>query len=124
MYCKYCGKLIDDDSIYCRYCGKDVTSNGTYAPVNFIEVKEASFISKIRSSEQKKMLVNYAKPKLAFSWKVLKTIGFVITGIIMWIVLGMLFAPLSALFNMKAPDVGIWDEIEKLWKKEEKTLEK
>ena len=24
MYCKYCGKQIDDDSVYCRYCGKKV----------------------------------------------------------------------------------------------------
>ena len=22
MYCKYCGKSIDDDSDYCRFCGK------------------------------------------------------------------------------------------------------
>ena len=22
MYCKYCGKLIDDDSVFCRFCGK------------------------------------------------------------------------------------------------------
>lgn len=23
MYCRYCGKEIDDDAIYCRYCGKN-----------------------------------------------------------------------------------------------------
>ena len=22
MYCRYCGKEIDDDAVYCRYCGK------------------------------------------------------------------------------------------------------
>ena len=22
MYCKHCGKQLDDDSIYCKYCGK------------------------------------------------------------------------------------------------------
>ena len=27
MYCKYCGKQIDDDSVYCRYCGKKVGEN-------------------------------------------------------------------------------------------------
>lgn len=27
MYCKYCGKQIDDDSVYCRYCGKKVVEN-------------------------------------------------------------------------------------------------
>ncbi len=26
MYCKYCGKQIDDDSCYCRHCGKNVLS--------------------------------------------------------------------------------------------------
>ena len=24
MYCKYCGKKIDDDSQYCRYCGTNL----------------------------------------------------------------------------------------------------
>lgn len=24
MYCKYCGKEIDEDSCFCRYCGKEV----------------------------------------------------------------------------------------------------
>ena len=23
MYCRYCGKEIDDDAVYCRYCGKN-----------------------------------------------------------------------------------------------------
>lgn len=27
MFCKYCGKQIDDDSVYCRYCGKKVGEN-------------------------------------------------------------------------------------------------
>ena len=25
MFCKYCGKQIEEDSFFCRYCGKDVT---------------------------------------------------------------------------------------------------
>lgn len=27
MYCKYCGKYIENDSIYCTYCGKNITTN-------------------------------------------------------------------------------------------------
>lgn len=27
MFCKFCGKIIDDDSIYCRYCGSRVVSS-------------------------------------------------------------------------------------------------
>ena len=26
MYCKYCGKLIDDDSSFCKFCGKSLDS--------------------------------------------------------------------------------------------------
>lgn len=26
MYCKYCGKIIEDDSVFCKYCGKIVQS--------------------------------------------------------------------------------------------------
>lgn len=25
MYCKYCGKQIDDDSTFCKYCGKSLS---------------------------------------------------------------------------------------------------
>ena len=25
MYCKYCGKQIDDDSVFCQYCGKSLS---------------------------------------------------------------------------------------------------
>ncbi len=24
MYCKYCGKEIDDDALFCKYCGKSL----------------------------------------------------------------------------------------------------
>lgn len=27
MFCKYCGKLIDEDSSFCRYCGKPLHGN-------------------------------------------------------------------------------------------------
>ena len=28
MYCRYCGKGIDDDSVYCRFCGnKQIIEN-------------------------------------------------------------------------------------------------
>ena len=26
MYCKYCGKQIEEDAIYCKYCGKNVSA--------------------------------------------------------------------------------------------------
>lgn len=30
MYCKHCGKQIEDDSTFCKYCGNTV-DNGTLA---------------------------------------------------------------------------------------------
>lgn len=27
MYCKFCGKQIDDDSVFCVHCGKNLTEN-------------------------------------------------------------------------------------------------
>ena len=27
MYCRYCDKQIEDDSIFCRHCGKNVNEN-------------------------------------------------------------------------------------------------
>lgn len=32
MYCKYCGKLIDDDSIFCCKCGKNISSKSILIP--------------------------------------------------------------------------------------------
>lgn len=27
MFCKYCGKKIDDDSVFCMFCGKKVNGH-------------------------------------------------------------------------------------------------
>ena len=27
MYCKFCGKLIEEDSLFCRYCGKSIEAH-------------------------------------------------------------------------------------------------
>lgn len=34
MYCKYCGKSIDEDSSFCRYCGKPLHENLNITPNN------------------------------------------------------------------------------------------
>ena len=26
MYCRYCGKLVEDDSAFCKYCGNNLVS--------------------------------------------------------------------------------------------------
>jgi predicted nucleic acid-binding Zn ribbon protein len=40
MYCKYCGKQIDDDSSFCKYCGKAI-NNSSFT--NTISTKIISF---------------------------------------------------------------------------------
>ncbi len=27
MFCKYCGKPLDEGSVFCKYCGKQLTEN-------------------------------------------------------------------------------------------------
>ena len=44
MYCKYCGREIDDNSSYCKYCGKPQddrgsTTNGFIAFIDFVTNK-------------------------------------------------------------------------------------
>lgn len=34
MYCKYCGEVIDDDSVFCNYCGKRVDNKPSQTPEN------------------------------------------------------------------------------------------
>lgn len=49
MYCKYCGKEIDENSRYCSYCGKRVNLN---SPKN-------SFLPKLFSPKDKWSLIIY-----------------------------------------------------------------
>lgn len=37
MYCKYCGKAIDNDSAYCRFCGQSQHETDIYAKTKTIE---------------------------------------------------------------------------------------
>jgi len=32
MYCRFCGKQIDDDSVFCVHCGKNLTENNKCNP--------------------------------------------------------------------------------------------
>jgi uncharacterized membrane protein YvbJ len=44
MYCKHCGKQIDEDSVFCQYCGKpqDVVTDSVTETVSIIEAKTAT----------------------------------------------------------------------------------
>lgn len=117
MYCKYCGKSIDNDSIYCRCCGKQIQGERDFikqismfcvpSDKNF----EFSCFSRIRITKEK--LLGF----LYFIWKVLKTIVIAIIGLVLYIFVGFIMSPFIALFNAEIPSLGFFDEIEKTWKK-------
>lgn len=118
MYCKYCGKSIDNDSIYCWYCGKQIEGErGNFKPTSMFCAPsktncESYCFSRIRIT--KEQLLEY----LYFIWKVLKTIVIAIIGLIAYIFVGFIMSPFMALFSVEMPSLGIFDEIEKIWKKE------
>jgi hypothetical protein len=48
MYCRYCGKLVEDDSAFCKYCGNNLVGE-------FIVKKEReNFITKFNSFSESK----------------------------------------------------------------------
>ncbi len=48
MYCRYCGKLVEDDSAFCKYCGNNLVGE-------FIVKKESeNFIAKFNSFSESK----------------------------------------------------------------------
>ena len=47
MYCKHCGKLIDDDSTFCKHCGKSQDVN---------PISNASNVQKTSNKEQSAIL--------------------------------------------------------------------
>ncbi len=43
MFCKYCGKIIDDDSVFCDGCGKNLKEKGTKTVYVQTTVKDSSY---------------------------------------------------------------------------------
>jgi RNA polymerase subunit RPABC4/transcription elongation factor Spt4 len=67
MYCRYCGKLVEDDSTFCKYCGNNLVGE-------FIVKKESeNFIAKFNSlSESKqKFILFFALWVLLVLWTLL-----------------------------------------------------
>lgn len=115
MFCKYCGKLVDNDSIYCRYCGRQIEKdNKSFKSVSM----QSLLISKDRESYSFSQIIENLFRILNFTWKVLKTIVLAIVGLFAYIIVGFLMSPFIALFNAEIPSLGFFDEIIKIWKKE------
>ena len=114
MYCKYCGHQIDEDSTFCCHCGKNITvtenkkNNNSKIIVSHLKIdntKKNDIICKIKSV-------------LIVIWKVIRTIWWILIGIIVYTVMGFIMAPLIAMFNADFPETGISKRIENIWKKD------
>lgn len=118
MYCKYCGRPIDNDSIYCRYCGRQIEKDeksfksGSMHSILIRKEGEPYRFSQIYITKENLFRI------LSFMWKVLKTIALGIVGIFAYIIVGFFMSPFIALFNVEIPSLGLFDEIVKIWKKE------
>ena len=40
MYCKHCGKEIEDNSLFCKYCGGNLGENVTVKEVQYIAIQQ------------------------------------------------------------------------------------
>lgn len=126
MYCKYCGKPIDNDSIYCRYCGRQIgevenTDKSLSTHSSLIRNNSESYsFSRIRITKEQIFRIL----RLNLIWKVIKTIVLSIVGLFVFLFVGLLISPLIALFNAEIPSFGFIDEIEKIWKKEKDNEDK
>lgn len=119
MFCKYCGKPIDDDSIFCRYCGQQICDGGH----SFRRLLANTIIACKEDKRHKLSKIHITKEHflrvLNFIWKVIKTIALAFVGLIIYLIVGFLMSPFIALFNAEIPSLGFFDEIEKIWKREE-----
>ena len=57
MFCKYCGKQIEDDSRFCKYCGKDVSEIVSHS-TNNVEDKRPQHNQIKNKTEIKKTVAN------------------------------------------------------------------
>lgn len=72
MYCRYCGKEIEDDSIYCQYCGKKLTNDFH----QILPINQHSIVQKFNALS--------------------KNIQYIILAYCLWFLLWMLFLIINA----------------------------
>ena len=46
MYCKNCGKKIDDDSKFCRFCGEKTDAQENFTNIDIRKKSELGYFSK------------------------------------------------------------------------------
>lgn len=77
VYCRYCGKLIDEDALFCTYCGKKQSVN-TKTIKNFV-----AYIKQVIPSTFKSNIVNWTKIK---KWGI-RSFVLVIILIVVWLII-------------------------------------
>lgn len=77
MYCKHCGKQIDDDSTFCKYCGKSLEE-----PIKTLDNSTNS--SEIPTNSFKS-LFNLDKRKID-----------IILALVLWVIIGLIIAIASS----------------------------
>lgn len=79
MYCRYCGKLVEDDSAFCKYCGNNLVSE------IIVKKESENFITKFNSfSESKQIFILF---------------------FILWVLLVLLFLILYLELNSRYEDI-------------------
>ena len=127
MYCKHCGKIIDEDSSFCRYCGKNVMVDQGITPfTNDIPIASkriSMFVQSLKNETAKEDIIRRIKSIIFLMWKIMRTTAWVILAIITHLIVGFFMSPFIALFNVEYPDLGFSEKIESIWKKEKNNTE-
>ena len=96
MYCKHCGKQIDDDSSFCRYCGK-LQSEEKKSNMVFSQSREEKSEKQVEASMKPKSSHNMGYSQKKLLWIAIGIISFFI---VVW-------AALSLFGSSKVADITI-----------------
>ena len=64
MFCKYCGKEVDEDSIYCKHCGKEL-SYGGQAPTDSSKPGPKSWLNGVAQAITSRIGLTKNSPQLS-----------------------------------------------------------
>ena len=82
LYCKYCGKPIDADSVFCSYCGMPMHEKDNYSKTTEEDVSS----SNPQIKEEPNSISNNTKRKTKCIAPILVLLCFVIVALCLWIV--------------------------------------
>ncbi len=84
MFCKYCGKQIDDNSTFCNFCGKNLTSSiqGTSNGTSMNGIANNAKWESIESNQDKSAMPsmkqqNNSSETINIVWEVIKWLAII-----------------------------------------------